>query len=149
MKLNVLTPSKVIAIKPLLDRKIEGRDDRIVIGAGCTMAQVADHELIKSRLPLIRHALILAASPQIRNMATIGGNLLQRTRWPYYRHTDFPDPNEAQTSQAAGSPEHQGVEVSSMAILGNANRFCGTYPWRFWCGTTGAGRRIASTRNRW
>ncbi len=90
MKLNVLTPNSLISIKPLLDKKIQERADHVYIGAGCTMAMVADDAVVKERLPVVRQSLLLAASPQIRNMATMAGNLLQRTRSPYFRHIDFP-----------------------------------------------------------
>ena len=132
MKLNVLTPAKVVSIKPLLDAKIEEHSDRIYVGAGSTMAQVADHAMIKEHAPMVRQSLILAASPQIRNMATIAGNLLQRTRFPYFRHIDFPDVKSGQTIEGElASAQTQGIDCSMMAILGHNGRLAGTYPGDF------------------
>ena len=132
MKLNVLTPVTVVSIKPLLDSKIEEHSDRIYVGAGCTMAQVADHAMIKAHAPMVRQSLILAASPQIRNMATIAGNLLQRTRFPYFRHIDFPNVTSGQTIEGDLASAHaQGIDCSMMAVLGHNGRLAGTYPGDF------------------
>src|SRR5204862_2765350 len=57
------------------------------LGALARMGQVAWDERVKSAFPLVSQSLLLAASGQIRNMATIGGNVLQRTRCPYFRDT--------------------------------------------------------------
>ncbi len=101
----------------------------LVIGAGCTMAKLADDPLVKNRFPVIRQSLILAASPQIRNMATIGGNLMQRTRSPYFRHPDMPLP---QVSVSAKSESFGGdVDTSQMAVLGNGGRLVSMYPGDF------------------
>ncbi len=131
MKLNVLTPNKVISIKPLLDRTIQRKEDQLLIGAGSTMAEVADHALIRKHFPLVRHSLILAASPQIRNMATIGGNLLQRTRSPYFRHIDFATINADVLPEGLDRAQAEGVDTSSMAILAHGGKLCGTYPGDF------------------
>lgn len=126
MKLNVLTPSHVVSIKPLLDKSIRLNGDEIILGAGCTMAQVASDAHIIKHLPVIRQSLILAASPQIRNMATLGGNLLQRTRSPYFRHTEFPDDATQVADSSGNSPD-----ISMLAILGHSGRMLGTYPGDF------------------
>ncbi len=116
MKLNVLTPRELVSIKPLLDSSIQKRDSQLYIGAGCTMAQVASDPLVSQHLPVVKHSLLLAASPQIRNMATLGGNVLQRTRSPYFRHIDFPDSPPSDTRQT----------------LNNAPRSAISRPWRSW-----------------
>ncbi len=113
MKLNVLTPERVLSIKPLLNATIQEQDGKLVLGAGCTMAQVASDPLVIKHLPVVRQSLILAASPQIRNMATLGGNLLQRTRSPYFRHIDFPDDSARQDNA-----EPADADLSLMAVLG-------------------------------
>ncbi|QGJ71527.1 Xanthine dehydrogenase YagS FAD-binding subunit [Planctomycetales bacterium 10988] len=129
MKLNVLTPEKLIFVRPILSHDIQQADGRLIIGAGCTMAQLADHSFVKAQFPAIRQSLILAASPQIRNMATIGGNLLQRTRSPYFRHPDFPADAQVkgQSNQAFG----EGADSAYLAVLGNGGRLVGTYPGDF------------------
>ena len=129
MKLNVLTPQSLVYIKPLLDAQIDVQKDQVTIGAGCTMSELADDENLRKMFPAIRHSLILAASPQIRNMATIGGNLLQRTRSTYYRHLDFPV--HAANVNSDELPFGEGADVSSLAILGNGAKLVGTYPGDF------------------
>jgi xanthine dehydrogenase YagS FAD-binding subunit len=57
----------------------------VTIGALAKMAEVAEHQAVKETFPAVSESLLLAASAQLRNMATIGGNLLQRTRCPYFR----------------------------------------------------------------
>ncbi len=127
MKLNVLTPSRVSFVKPVLNSAVTLLPEKkLTVGAGCTMSQLADHATVKDKLPAVRQSLILAASPQIRNMATIGGNLLQRTRSPYFRHTDMPIDIGDQ-----GGVDRDGVDTSMMAILGNGGRLVGMYPGDF------------------
>jgi xanthine dehydrogenase YagS FAD-binding subunit len=61
------------------------RDGRLVIGAGATLAEVLRSPLVQREAPAVVQALQASASPQVRNAATVGGNLLQRTRCPYFR----------------------------------------------------------------
>ena len=135
MKLNVLTPKSVIHVRKVLSSTIEIRDNQLVIGAACTMANLADHPLVNGKLPVVRQSLILAASPQIRNMATLGGNLLQRTRSAYFRHTDMPVAHEStQKFKSADSVDKvfgQDVETSLLAMLGNNGKLVGMYPGDF------------------
>ncbi|SMF54497.1 FAD binding domain-containing protein [Pseudobacteriovorax antillogorgiicola] len=123
MKLNVLKPSSLVSIKPLLSNYIIKGKAHLKIGAACTMAQLAENGFVKNDFPALRQSLILAASPQIRNMATIAGNILQRSRSPYYRHPDFPDPNAG-----TKDPFELEVDASHLAILGHGDRLMGTYP---------------------
>ncbi len=87
MKLDVLRPERVIDITPLKDRhsEIEAGPEGLRLGALASMSAVADHVEVRRGWPAIAQSLDLAASPQLRNMATLGGNVLQRTRCPYYR----------------------------------------------------------------
>ena len=78
-------PDLVIDIGRLPLDGIEARAGGVAIGALARMAEVADHPLIGDAYPAITQALLASASPQIRNVATIGGNLLQRTRCAYFR----------------------------------------------------------------
>jgi len=130
MKLNVLQPKKVVSIAPLLGNSVRMEDGTLTIEAGCTMAQLADHELVRDSFPVLRQSLITAASPQIRNMATIGGNLLQRTRSTYFRHPDMPPPEESFDDSQDEKFWHR-VDLSSAAVLGNNGRLVGTYPGDF------------------
>jgi xanthine dehydrogenase YagS FAD-binding subunit len=69
--------------------KIETGRDGLRIGALAKMATVADHPLVRTDLPVVAQSLQQAASAQLRNMATLGGNVLQKTRCPYYRDTSW------------------------------------------------------------
>jgi xanthine dehydrogenase YagS FAD-binding subunit len=87
MKLDVLRPQRVIDIGGL--RRAYGdinvRPSGLHLGAFATMAAVADHPSVMASYPVIAQSLQLAASAQLRNMATLGGNVLQRTRCTYFR----------------------------------------------------------------
>lgn len=135
MKLNVLTPKSVIHVRKVLPSTVEMRDNKLVIGAACTMANLADHSLVNGKLPVVRQSLILAASPQIRNMASLGGNLLQRTRSAYFRHTDMPVEHESkqktETDDSGARDFGDGVETSLLAMLGNDGKLVGMYPGDF------------------
>ena len=91
MKLDVLRPERVVDINPLESRygPIEAGADGLRLGALARMSAAADHPAVRRDYPMIAQALDQAASAQLRNMATLGGNLLQRTRCPYYRDTSW------------------------------------------------------------
>lgn len=86
MKLDVETPSQVVDISRLPLRDIRLEDGRLVLGACVRMSEAAEHETLRTEFPALSEALWRAASQQLRNMATLGGNLLQRTRCSYFRH---------------------------------------------------------------
>lgn len=85
-KCGIAAPETVVDITFLsgLDA-ISSTETGVTIGALAKMSAVAEHRVIKEAFPAISQSLSLAASAQLRNMATIGGNLLQRTRCPYFR----------------------------------------------------------------
>jgi xanthine dehydrogenase YagS FAD-binding subunit len=87
LKEHLLEPPRVVDLKsiPGLDRIGAGSDGSLRIGALVTLAKVAAHEGIRKSHPALAQACGEAASPQVRNVATIGGNLLQRPRCWYYR----------------------------------------------------------------
>src|SRR4051812_4123275 len=82
-------PPAVIDISRLALDAIEVREGEIAIGALARMADVADHPAIRTECPVLAEALQASASPQLRNAATVGGNLLQRTRCAYFRTAGF------------------------------------------------------------
>jgi xanthine dehydrogenase YagS FAD-binding subunit len=90
MKRGVMAPQKLIDITNLPLKSIEHSGNVIRIGALALNSEVAEHELIMQKLPLLSQALKAGASPQLRNMATVGGNILQRTRCPYFYDTTMP-----------------------------------------------------------
>lgn len=90
MKKGVTTPQKIIDITNLPLRKIEKNGNKLRIGALALNSEVAEHELVVKEQPLLSLALKAGASQQIRNMATVGGNMMQRTRCPYFYNPDMP-----------------------------------------------------------
>ncbi|WP_028801074.1 FAD binding domain-containing protein [Streptomyces sp. 142MFCol3.1] len=85
MKDGVLHPDRLVDITRLPLGGITHTDSAVQVGALTTMEELAADPVIAERLPFIREALLLGASTQLRNMATIGGNLLQRARCRYFR----------------------------------------------------------------
>ncbi|TDW47977.1 xanthine dehydrogenase YagS FAD-binding subunit [Flavobacterium sp. 270] len=90
MKKNVATPDKLIDINAIDLKKIEFLTQKVSIGALAKNSQVAEDKQIKEKYPLLSLALSAGASQQIRHMATVGGNMLQRTRCSYFYNTDMP-----------------------------------------------------------
>jgi CO/xanthine dehydrogenase FAD-binding subunit len=98
MKDGVFEPDQLVDITRLPLREVVLHDDALRVGALVTMEELADDRTVRERMPVVREALLLSASVQLRNMATIGGNLLQRTRCRYYR-----DPSVACNRRVRGS----------------------------------------------
>jgi xanthine dehydrogenase YagS FAD-binding subunit len=95
VKYGVETPSALVDINRLALSEIESTPDGgVLIGALVRNSDLADHPLIVRNYPLLSEALLSGASPQLRNMATTGGNLLQRTRCYYFMDTAFPACNK-------------------------------------------------------
>ena len=94
LKDGVLDPGRLVDITHMPLREITRADDTLQIGALVTMNELAADPTVSERLPLVREALLAGASPQLRNMATIGGNLLQRTRCRYFRDVSVPACNK-------------------------------------------------------
>jgi xanthine dehydrogenase YagS FAD-binding subunit len=115
MKINVLTPQHVLDINRLPLRGID-TSDGLRIGALERMSDIAGHPGV---YPVISRALLLSASQQLRNMASIGGNLLQRTRCTYYRDVAMPC-NKRQPG--SGCPAISGANRMH-AVLGTSD-FC-------------------------
>src|SRR6266550_4315104 len=86
---NVRRPDRLVSLAGLLDNGINVGPQGLIIGAAATMAEVAAHPGVIEQFPVISEALLNSASPQVRNQATMGGNLLQRTRCPYFRDVGY------------------------------------------------------------
>ena len=82
---GVLAPRTLVDVSRLELRGVRRDGELLRIGAMTTMAELAADPLVVERVPAVSEALLASASPQLRNMATIGGNLLQRTRCRYFR----------------------------------------------------------------
>src|SRR5438552_7863288 len=85
----VRRPERLVSLAGLLDNRIEAGPQGLRLGAAATMAEVAAHPAVIQQFPVISEALLNSASPQVRNQATMGGNLLQRTRCPYFRDVAY------------------------------------------------------------
>jgi len=85
MKIDVLTPASLVHIGQLALNDIEVADDSVRIGANVRNNQLAWHPVIRSQFPVLSEALLSGATTQLRNMATVAGNIMQRTRCPYFR----------------------------------------------------------------
>ena len=85
MKLEVLNPARLVDVGRLELTRIESEGDGLRIGALATNSDVAENAEVQEKLPALSEALLSGASGQIRNAATVGGNLLQRTRCAYFR----------------------------------------------------------------
>lgn len=123
MKLDVLRPERVVDIAPLKSRHgaIEAGKDGLRLGALATMSAVADHPDVRRDYPVLAQSLQLAASAQLRNMATIGGNLLQRSRCPYFRDPSWTAcnkraPGSGCTALTAPSRNHAVLGVDDSCI---------------------------------
>ena len=88
------------------------------------MAEVAAHDAVRNDFPMISQALLASASPQIRNMGTVGGNLLQRTRCGYFRDVGFPCNKRVAGS---GCPALHG-DNRELAIFGGSSQCIATHP---------------------
>lgn len=86
---HVRRPDRLVSLGGLLDNRIEVGPQGLRLGAAATMAEVAADPGVLERFPVIAEALLNSASPQVRNQATMGGNLLQRTRCPYFRDVGY------------------------------------------------------------
>ena len=90
IKEGLLKPQKIINIRniPGLDKMSYDRKEGLSIGANVTLAEIASNEEIKINYPALHQAVIHAATPQLRNMSTLGGNIAQRNRCWYFRSAD-------------------------------------------------------------
>ena len=124
MRINVETPGVVVDVNALPLKNIEALPGGGVrIGALVRMSELAAHPLIVRGFPAVSQALLLSASPQLRNMASIGGNLLQRTRCPYFRDTALPcNKREPGTGCGALTGENR-----MQAVLGTSETCIATY----------------------
>ncbi|MGI4740910.1 MAG: FAD binding domain-containing protein [Janthinobacterium lividum] len=125
MKANLLEPPQLVDINPLPFKGIEQTADGLRIGAMERMNAVGEYPLVLQQYPAVSQALLLAASPQLRNMASIGGNILQRTRCGYFRDAAFPCNKRVPGS---GCPAIAG-DNHNLAILGTSESCIATaYP---------------------
>jgi xanthine dehydrogenase YagS FAD-binding subunit len=118
MKLGICTPARLIDINGLSLDAIDTTAGGATIGALARLNDVAHHAQIQKRFGAVSQALLASASAQIRNMATVGGNLMQRTRCPYFRETAFPCNKRTPNS---GCSARDGINRGSSILGGSAS----------------------------
>ncbi|WNG30871.1 xanthine dehydrogenase family protein subunit M [Cystobacter fuscus] len=125
LKANVARPERLIGLSRLpLDTIEETKEGGLRIGALVTNADTAYHPLVERRYPLLARAILAGASAQLRNMATTGGNLLQRTRCYYFYDPGTPC-NKREPGSGCGARE--GINRIH-AILGTSDKCIATHP---------------------
>jgi xanthine dehydrogenase YagS FAD-binding subunit len=131
MKLDVMRPQNVTDINALEHTpsgEINFGARGLHLGALVRMSAAADHPQVQKNFPVIAQSLALAASPQIRNMASLGGNVLQRTRCTYFRDTSYIACNKR--NPGSGCAALQGINRSH-ALLGTSDDCIASYPGDF------------------
>jgi xanthine dehydrogenase YagS FAD-binding subunit len=124
MKQRVELPDALIDINRLPLAEIEEQGGALHIGAMVRNSDLAYHPAVRSRYPMLSEALLSGASPQLRNMATVGGNIMQRTRCPYFRDPELPcNKREPNTGCGAIAGYHR-----MHAILGTSDKCIAVHP---------------------
>src|ERR671926_1632295 len=124
MKLNVETPVQLIDITGLPLDNVTPLGEGVRIGALVRNTTLAYHPLIVKRYPILSQALLAGATPQLRNMATVGGNIMQRTRCMYFRDTQCPcNKRDPGSGCAAIEGENRGH-----AVLGGSEKCVAVMP---------------------
>jgi xanthine dehydrogenase YagS FAD-binding subunit len=129
MKIEVLNYDRVVDVTRLDDlRKIEADAKGLKLGALATNTAVAQHGDVKQRWPGISQALLSGASPQLRNVATVAGNLLQRTRCAYYRdlatRCNKRNPGQGCDAMEGWTRMHAILGTSDKCIAAHPSDFC-------------------------
>jgi xanthine dehydrogenase YagS FAD-binding subunit len=130
MKLDVMRPEMLVDIGDVrrTGPHIDRRGDTVYVGAETRMAEAAGDPDLQRDYPLVVQSLDLAASPQIRNMATLGGNVLQRTRCSYFRDPSWSACNKR--DPGSGCAALDGINRKH-AVLGISDQCIAAYPGDF------------------
>src|SRR5438270_7250351 len=125
MKLRVERPATIVDINPLaLTEIVALPDGGVRVGAMVRNNDMAHHELVRSRYPALSEAILAGASAQVRNMATTGGNLLQRTRCYYFRDTSAACNKREPGSGCGALDGYNRIH----AVLGTSDHCIATHP---------------------
>src|SRR5437868_13375483 len=124
MKMNVQQPNELVDINRLALKKIEQTPTGLRLGALASNSEVANNTLVRENFPVLSEALLAGASPQLRNMATVGSNLMQRTRCYYFMDTAFPCNKRVPGSGCSAIPGFNRIH----AILGASEHCIAVHP---------------------
>src|SRR5205814_7433580 len=117
MRLGVAQPEHLVDVSRLTPAAVEDwGGGGLLIGAAVRNSDLAAHPLVRERYPMLARAVLAGASGQVRNMATVGGNLLQRTRCTYFQDPSMPCNKRVSWS---GCPAVSG-DHENLAILGHS-----------------------------
>jgi len=129
MRLGVVSPTRLLDISRLASSgpwgRVEETDGGLSIGALVRNSDLAYHPLVRARFPVLSQALLSGASPQLRNMATTAGNVMQRTRCPYFRDIGVPACNKR--NPGSGCAAWDGF-ARPHAILGGSRDCIAVHP---------------------
>ena len=142
MKLQVMNPTRLIDISAL--RAEHGRivplEDGLWLGALVPMSTAEEDDTVRRDYPVLRDTLWQAASPQLRNMASLGGNVLQRTRCNYFRDTSYTACNKREPG--TGCAALDGCN-RRLAVLGTSDACIAHYPGDFAIGLVALGAEVS------
>lgn len=124
MKRGVTSPEKIIDINGLPLKQITADAKGVMIGALALNSDVAEHPVIKLKYPLLAQALNAGASAQLRNMATVGGNMMQRTRCTYFYDITMPC-NKREPGSGCGALQGQN---RMHAVFGTSDKCIAVHP---------------------
>ncbi|MFR9729490.1 FAD binding domain-containing protein [Saccharopolyspora sp. MS10] len=124
LKLGVSAPELVVDVSGLPMDEVVELPDRVRVGAGVRNSDLAADPLVRRRFPVLAEALLSGASGQLRNAATTGGNLLQRTRCPYFQDVTTPCNKRTPGAGCAALGGHQ----RDAAILGTSRQCVAAHP---------------------
>lgn len=129
MRLDVEHPAEVVDLNEVLSAAITWGEAGLTIGAGARNTDVAYHDKVLTEMPVLAEALLSGASPQLRNMASVGGNLLQRTRCPYFRDSGVDACNKRRPGSGCAAREgysrmHAVLGVSEQCIAAHPSDMC-------------------------
>jgi xanthine dehydrogenase YagS FAD-binding subunit len=129
LRLDIERPDIVIDLNHVLSAAIEVGSDGLRIGALAPNTELAEHPHVKREFPVLSEALLSGASPQLRNMATAGGNLLQRTRCSYFRDAAVESCNKRRPGSGCAaltgySRMHAVLGTSDACIAAHPSDFC-------------------------
>jgi len=125
MRETVARPERLVDVSTLPAAIEETDGGGLLIGAAVRNTALAEHRTVRTRYPLLSRAILAGASAQIRNMATVGGNLLQRTRCTYFYDTDGSRCNKRQPG--SGCDAREGFNRIH-AVLGSSDACVATHP---------------------
>ena len=125
MRERIERPNALVDVTGLSDAIEESDGGRLLIGAAVRNTALAEHRAVRTRYPVLARAILAGASAQIRNMATVGGNLLQRTRCTYFYDTEGSRCNKR--APGAGCDAIEGFNRIH-AILGGSSACVATHP---------------------